>query len=426
VTLVLAVFVIYMVVSTFRRVFHFGPIGRHFFHVRSPGSTFIEPVEYLSFARTLKDLSRRLARTFETSYRVEGAALLLDDERGFFSTPDGGEERISLSAAGELAGTLARINRGVTVEELLVLMNNRQELKTLVERGHDLLLPITRRQTLIAIVLIPKRGAIQRWSDEDISSLTYMKVMLPSLIDRCAMYENEREIQKHQYRMEQLQVMAQLASGLAHEIRNPLSIISTSVETMMKEEVQPGDKRKMLRYIREEAERINVLANKLLSIKLQQKPEMAIVEVRSLCFRLKDFLKYLLRDKNARFHIRPGETCFLYTDATILFQVLLNLALNALEAVAEGGRISIDYRKERTTFTLVVEDDGPGIPPELRAQVFEPFFTTKEKGSGLGLTVTGKLVENLFGRLELLPPGELGGTRFGITLPVFQEQEVKR
>ena len=313
---------------------------------------------------------------------------------------------------------LEGLDRGVTLEELLILMNHRQDLSRLYDAGFDLVIPVMRRGEIIALILVPRRGLIQRWSGEDIAALDFIRITLPSLIERCAMYENEKELEKHQYRMEQLMVMAQMASGLAHEIRNPLSIISTSVETIMRDGVSGEDRDKMLRYIQEETERINILANKLLSVKFQKTPELENVDLGRLLGRLKTFLKYKLKDRNVVFRVMHDRPFTLYTDATILFQALLNLVLNAIEALPGGGTVTISYAADAASCSIQVQDDGPGIPEKVRSHVFEPFFTTKKQGSGLGLTVTKKLIENLFGSIELAPSRQ--GACFRVILPILQ------
>lgn len=255
----------------------------------------------------------------------------------------------------------------------------------------------------MALILLSRRSIIQRWSYDDICSLNYLKVIMPALIDRCTMYENEKEIEKHEYRMEQLMVMGQMASGLAHEIKNPLSIISTSVETILKKEIAEGDRLKMLRYIQEETDRINILAEKLLSISFLKKPDFQNVDLLSVFSKLKDFLSYKLRDKNIKFIIKNHRPCKMYSDPNILFQIFLNLSLNSIEAIANGGTINIDYQRTDDSVTIVHEDDGPGVPLQIQDKIFEPFFTMKKEGSGLGLTVSRKLAEQLFGSLEHIP-----------------------
>jgi signal transduction histidine kinase len=424
VTLVLEVFIIYLVVSTLRRALDSSFIRRRFPNVSPSGSMSIEPLEYLSYALTIKGLYKRLQKVLYNYSKVENCYLLmLNSERKAFESVDK-RSSFEIMESSELMKVVAKLNRGVTLEELLLYMNNRADITLLDNNGVNLILPINRGSDIIALILLPKRGIFQRWSYEDIISLNYLKATMPSLIERCQMYETEREIEKHQYRMEQLIVIGEMASGLAHEIRNPLSIISTSVETILKNEIKEGDKTKMLQFIQEETNRINILANKLLSINFQKKPELETFNIAATLGRLKSFLEYQLKDRNIQYRIEKDEPIYIYSDPNIIFQILLNLSLNAIEAINRNGIIDVDYAIADTTVSVFIKDDGMGISSKLRDKIFEPFFTTKKKGTGLGLTVTKKLIENLFGYIELLPSKK--GAYFKVTLPLLTIDEMKR
>ena len=143
--------------------------------------------------------------------------------------------------------------------------------------------------------------------------------------------------------------------------------------------------------------------------------------------KLKEELKKLdimqLKDRNIQFFVKNKHPCYLNSDPDILFQILLNLALNSIEAIDREGHMSIDYRGNETTLSIIVEDDGPGIPVKQRARIFEPFYTTKKRGTGLGLTVTKKLIENLYGYIELQHTRH--GAAFKVTLPTLGTGELK-
>ena len=94
-----------------------------------------------------------------------------------------------------------------------------------------------------------------------------------------------------------------------------------------------------------------------------------------------------------------------------------------MEAIGTGGSITLDYEADETMFSLLVSDDGPGITAIQRDKIFEPYYTTKRRGTGLGLTVTRKLIENLFGYIELLPSKR--GALFRIKLPIMTMSETK-
>jgi signal transduction histidine kinase len=424
VTLILEVFIIYLAVSSIRRVQTFSFLKKRFPNVSPSVEIDIEPIEYLSYALTVKGLYKRLQKVLHRYSRSENNLLLLRNQgNGCFESVDE-KKNLAIPESSELVGVLKTVNRGMTLEELLLYLNHREEIEQLHAYGINLVLPVSKGTDTIALVLLPKRGIISRWSYEDIYSLNYLRAVLPSLIERCQVYENEREIEKHQYRMEQLMVIGEMASGLAHEIRNPLSIISTSVETMLKNEIGDQDRAVMLQYVQEETNRINILTNKLLSINFQRKPVLERFDVIGIMHKLRMFLAFQLKDRRIEFVIANEQSYQLYSDPDIIFQVLLNLSLNSMEAIGSGGRITLYYETDETMFYLLVSDDGPGISAKQRDRIFEPYYTTKRKGTGLGLTVTRKLIENLFGYIELLPSKR--GARFKIRLPIMTVSETRR
>ncbi|MBN2322919.1 MAG: HAMP domain-containing histidine kinase [Spirochaetes bacterium] len=421
IALVLEVFVIYLVVMMVRRVFDISVLRRRFPNVPAFRTTDIEPLEHLSYAITLKDLKRRLKEVFRTYFRIEKVSLLVfNDDTNTYTDVEGGKNPVIEGGSG-LLRALGKIDRGVTLEELLLHLNGRQEIDLLYDSEVNLVLPIKRRGQIISLVLLPKRSLLGRWSYEDISSLNYLKVIIPPLIDRCRMYENEREIEKHQYRMEQYMVVGQMASGLAHEIRNPLSIISTSVETILKDQIDETERITMLRYIQEEADRINILANKLLNVNYQKSPEVESVNLAAVFTKLRSFLEYKLKDRGIRFTIACAKPCVISSDPNLLFQIFLNLALNSIEAINDGGDIEVSISTEEDSAAVIVRDDGPGIPERDRKRIYDPFFTTKKSGSGLGLSVTKTLVESLYGRITLLRTST--GTSFEVVLPSLKMKE---
>jgi len=127
------------------------------------------------------------------------------------------------------------------------------------------------------------------------------------------------------------------------------------------------------------------------------------------------------RNIKIRSKINPDFNSFLL-DANQITQALLNLMLNALQEVDDGGTVEVgaNINESGTRLYIWVEDDGPGIPNDKKKKIFDPFFTTHEKGTGLGLAIVRKIVENHSGELQVESPlpGKTGGSRFTITLPV--------
>jgi len=421
VTLILEVFIIYLTVSTLKRFLDIPFIKRRFPNVSSFSAGNIEPLEYLSYALTIGDLYNRLKEVFRVYRKIEKVFLLIREKDKLTFTNVDPERPFILNATGELLEVLLKIDRGITLEELLVYLNRREDIKTLHGIGINLILPIMRGDEIVALILLPRRSIIERWNYDEICSLNYLKLIMPALIDRCTMYEYEKEIEKNEFRMEQMLVMGQMASGFAHEIRNPLSIISTSVETILRDQIVKSDRVKMLRYIQEETNRINILAEKLLSINFQQKPDLQEIDLHSILLKLKSFLSYKLKDKNIEFRINRKSPCRIYSDPNILFQIFLNLSLNSIEAMHTEGSITIDYQCDDDVLAIYHADSGPGIPAEIKDKIFEPFFTMKKEGSGLGLTVSRKLAEQLYGSIEFVQSNK--GACFKTTLHLMKKEK---
>lgn len=412
ITFVLEVFILYLVVMSIVRFFR--PALRQPIVSNILKPIEIEALESLSYATSLEDLYNRLTGILKDYFKIDSFVFLLKDRStGLFSCIGADSVSLNLREDHELVQKLKVFRRGVTIEELLIHLNNREIIKSIYLGGFDLIMPIFREDQIISILLLPRPNLFRRWSYDDIASLNFLKVLLPSLIARCRVYEAEKELERHQYRMEQFMVIGEMASEIAHEIRNPLSIISTSVETLINADISEKEKKMMLGYIQDEVDRMNILVNRLLSINFVKKVEVRKFNLYRVLERLRDFLKYRLRDADIELELDADRDMVVNLDENMLFQILLNLILNSIEAIKKSGRIIIHVVRKSNELEIGVEDTGPGIPVEIREKIFEPFFTTKKKGSGLGLTVTKRLVESLYGRIELVDRGR--GAFFKIT-----------
>jgi signal transduction histidine kinase len=209
-------------------------------------------------------------------------------------------------------------------------------------------------------------------------------------------------------RGETLAAIGELSAGIAHEIRNCLNPIAGSVEVLQRELRVTGENARLLDLIVRESERLDSFIRELLDYARERPLQTENVEVGSL---LRDTVDVARRHPGAE----PGKTIELVPgddamwarmDYEQMKQVLLNLVINALEAVAERGRVTVRTiaEEKRGTAGVVgfeVRDRGVGIPPEELKHVMEPFFSTKNGGTGLGLAIVNRIVERHGGTLEL-------------------------
>ena len=252
-----------------------------------------------------------------------------------------------------------------------------------------------------------------------------------------------RQMQEQVRRMDRLAVAGELAAGIAHEIKNPLASLSGSIQ-MLRDEVDFGPMQQRLMDITmREAERLNALVNEFL---LFSRPEKAVdrsVEVNEV---IEDTLEMLKNSPELSRPIRIEKTLsknlWVLIDSQRLQQVIWNLVLNAVQEMKNSGRLSVatairtkrgsgdaprDYARDRQEklAEISISDTGPGILPENQGKVFDPFFTTKDQGTGLGLTIVHRIVENYDGKIFLDSDGR-SGTTFTLHFPLAEEDPQDR
>ena len=239
-------------------------------------------------------------------------------------------------------------------------------------------------------------------------------VLVEDITDRVALERSARQAEK-------LAALGTLAAGLAHELNNPIGIISTRAELMLLDAESGGLPEGMhddLRVIHRHAQRVARITQGLLSFSRHSSGERARVDLNRLVDETLLLVeKQIVRDGIALTRALAPNLPPIRGDANALQQVVMNLLTNARDAVKAGGEITVE-----TTATggapagvrLVVRDTGPGIPPELLTKIFDPFFTTKANGTGLGLSISYGIVREHQGTVDVHSrPGE--GTRFVLT-----------
>jgi len=227
------------------------------------------------------------------------------------------------------------------------------------------------------------------------------------------------------YQTEKLAALGTLAAGLAHEINNPLGVVSSRIELMLSESADRGlpvEVREDLHVLQRNVRRVGRIAHGLLSFARQAPREHEPVNLN----RVVGETLLLVQGPMARMGIEV-ETSLdpalppLLGDAGALEQVTLNLLTNAREAMAGPGRLRIETRPaiDRPGWLeLIVADTGPGMPPGVLSRIFDPFFTTKPKGTGLGLSLSYGIVQDHRG--EIQAESKVGrGTTFTVSFPAL-------
>lgn len=235
-----------------------------------------------------------------------------------------------------------------------------------------------------------------------------------------------KAMEDHVRRMERLAFAGKIAAEIAHEIKNPLAAMSGAFQMLRGEIRTDSIQSRLVNIVDREIVRIKDLVNDFLWLaRGSKKPERS--EKISTGALIQDVLALLKAKERVSAHqtihttIEASPTLFM--DPHHLQQILWNLLVNALEAMPEGGnlsvRLSLVSREDANgpEARVDIRDEGHGIAPEIRDRVFEPFFTTKESGTGLGLSIVYQLVENAGGRIEVTHH-DRAGTTFSLFFPI--------
>ena len=189
-----------------------------------------------------------------------------------------------------------------------------------------------------------------------------------------------------------LKEMNLAAAGLAHETRNPLNIIRGLAQMISKQVGAPGAIQEKSRAIVEQTDRVTAQLTEFINYSRPREVRRAVVSLNAAVGEVARTLAVDIEEKKVRLEIQ-GEALSIEADEQLLRQALFNLVLNAIQSVGEGGRIQIvTQRDDSTEVAVEIRDDGPGVPPEKRAEVFKPYFTTQPKGTGLGLAIVQQIV----------------------------------
>jgi signal transduction histidine kinase len=226
---------------------------------------------------------------------------------------------------------------------------------------------------------------------------------------------------------DRLAVLGQLSAAIAHEIRNPLGSIKGSVE-ILETEIGPGNpKHEFVRIIKEEVARLNSLVTDFLRFARPPRPNMERVPIATLIESTLNILQKEAAQSRVRIVRHDGNQLpELNLDSDQIRQVLLNVMLNGIQAMPEGGTLQVStYRSREGPYVVIdVSDTGPGIEDDKLERIFDPFFTTKPQGTGLGLSISYQLIENHGGRLSAHRNPEKGLT-FRLELPLSQSAPVQ-
>lgn len=222
-------------------------------------------------------------------------------------------------------------------------------------------------------------------------------------------------------RRDRLHALGEVAMGLAHEIRNPLGIIKTATQLLHRRADLAETDKRHLEYVVSEVSRINDLITEFLDFAKPSAPLRSLQPARPLVDEILGFCgpELAIHNIDARIDDRaPGAK--LYADAKQLKQACLNLILNAIDAMPEGGHLTLGISSVDDYTVISISDTGQGIPADMIERIFTPFVTTKATGTGLGLAKVFSIMESHDGSIECVSEKDAGAT-FSLYIPAHGE-----
>ena len=310
--------------------------------------------------------------------------------------------------------------RAVDLEHLKGGEGAVEEIDNLIEKGWMAVTPIFIKERLLGYILLGKKRTEKDYTVEELELLEAFSNQAALAISRALIYRDMSLKDKQIMQAEKMAAIGELAAGIAHEIRNPLGIISGSAETVRKHENQKI-REEMTGYILEESTRINRLISTFLDFARPKEPKLVKCDLREVLEKTLLLLSPQAKTQGVEIRKEISQGPFQASvDPDQMRQAFTNLGINALEAMPEGGILKINVLENaQNKVSIRFIDTGNGIPEEAQSKIFDPFFTTKEGGTGLGLSIAHQIVTQHGGNLGV-EGGEGKGSIFTIILPLVK------
>jgi signal transduction histidine kinase len=388
---------------------------------------------------TMVDLNRllhMLAETVERSMGVSRISIFLyDPEKDIFrSALAGGSSEnnlgmTSFKSADPCIHWLQEKKEAVVRAEIEGNPRRREEkefLDMMIGLQAEVCLPLIFMDRLIGFINLGHKSQEEMYYREDLDLLNTLANQLAIAIENANLYENLKKSQNFIRRADRLASLGTLISSLAHEIRNPLVSIKTFTQLLPERLEDEEFRNYFLKVASGEIDRLTTLINELLGFARPSEPNLRGEDVNALIEKMEFLIITEARKKN----ITISKNCspdlpLVMVDAEQIKQVLLNILLNAVQAIPGQGQIWVETRvvqaiREEASERFVqieVRDTGVGIPKENLDRVFDPFFSTRPDGSGLGLAISYQIIHEHGGFIDL-ESEEGKGTSFRVHLPL--------
>lgn len=367
----------------------------------------------------LEDVLRQIVEEASRLMNTKICSLMLLNDEGTelaIKAVHGGSEdyvqKPPLRVDESLVGQVVKDKKPLLVLDVLKEKGYRHLDLARREGLHSLLsVPLMVKGKAIGVINVYKSTQYE-FSEEEVHLLSSLADQSAIAIENARLYEKMVTLQEEIRRVEKLGVLGELAMEMAHEIRNPLTIIKMLLYAL------PVDDRKDLTVIEGEIDRINKIVSQFLDYARSEGPQWQDVDLNQTLDNTLLLVSHRLNRQKiyVEKEVDP-DLPFLKGDPDKIGQVFLNLVINAVEAMPEGGTLKICTRNTGQHILVEIADTGPGVSQEMKEKIFLPFVTTKKGGLGLGLPIVRRIVEEHKGEISV--DGQEGhGTTFRVWFPL--------
>ncbi|TCJ05597.1 sensor histidine kinase [Cytobacillus praedii] len=240
-------------------------------------------------------------------------------------------------------------------------------------------------------------------------------------IDEMEQILQRTKIQRELQRAEKMNAIGQLAASVAHEIRNPMTVVKGFLQIFLAKEQMSDEERMYIRLMIEEMHRAETIINDYLSLAKPDIEHMELVDAGEFASRVMDLMNsYAMMSKNISIEINLNHGVYIKSNPSELRQVLINILKNGIEAMKDGGNLNLSVYKENGYGVFKISDTGIGMSNIELERLGTPFYSLKEKGTGIGMMVCYQIIDRMKGKIEV--ESEVGiGTTFNIFIPLAEE-----
>jgi signal transduction histidine kinase len=384
-------------------------------------------LKFFEFTRTLleiMDLQTLLRATVDfisQALVVEKLGIwILDGEEGTYRmlSQKGLPGERSFFKESPFVAYLNNSRRAVELEYIKDIRPLQPEIQEMMAARSSVVVPLQWGDWMLGFLLVGEKENGKNFTVMEIEALEALAPAMAMAISRALLYQDLKKKDHQMMQSEKLAALGEMAASFVHGIRNPLNIILASAETLKKKVPGPVQS-ELLQFVREESERINKMLTSFLDFAKPRPPVFREVDLKDILGRTAASLSIPARERKVQIIQEYPEGIFpMYLDPEQIREALVNLELNALEAMPRGGTLRLSLaQKENHDVVIRISDTGVGLPDGAESKIFDPFFTTKDQGTWLGLSIVHAIVKNHGGAISVLS-NDGGGTTFLLTLPM--------